>query len=189
LVTYYAWHGIDDLSEPYMAYFALMAPIAVAITTTASLAARKAFVVTGPPIRRFRSLTELLLAGAMVLAAIVPLWGRADAVGLGRYTGDPALPHALTEVAKVADGRPIVISIVDHDAWPDAVALLVASSRAGLHSCVSESGWAFMVTDRFVCTSAERTRGIEVDLHTRARVPRGTSVLASLTFGVVTVDR
>lgn len=186
LVTYYAWHGIDDLSEPYMAYFALMAPIALAMTTVASLATRETIVIAAPA-GRFRALIAFLVAGAMVLAAIVPLSGRTDAVGSGRYTGDPALPHALTEVTDVAGGRPIVISIVDHDAWPDAVALLVATSRAGLDSCVSEPEWAFMVTGRSVCTSAERTRGIEVDVRLPARVPSGASPLASLTFAVITV--
>lgn len=99
---------------------------------------------------------------------------------------DQSLPDGLAKMAAIADGRPIVLLRLQHNAWPSMTGLLVQAERAGVTACVADPYWEFMVTSQFICTPAELAGGAKFGLYLPGQVPRGTQVVFRLRRSIVT---
>ena len=99
---------------------------------------------------------------------------------------DQSLPDGVAKMAAIADGRPIVLLRLQHNAWPSMTGLLVQAERAGVTACVADPYWEFMVTSQFICTPAELAGGAKFGLYLPGQVPRGTQVVFRLRRSIVT---
>ena len=99
---------------------------------------------------------------------------------------DQSLPDGVAKMAAIADGRPIVLLRLQHNAWPSMTGLLVQAERAGVTACVADPYWEFMVTSQFICTPAELAGGAKFSLYLPGQVPRGTQVVFRLRRSIVT---
>lgn len=99
---------------------------------------------------------------------------------------DQSLPDGLAKMAAIADGRPIVLLRLQHNAWPSMTGLLVQAERAGVTACVADPYWEFLVTSQFICTPAELAGGAKFSLYLPGQVPRGTQVVFRLRRSIVT---
>ena len=89
-------------------------------------------------------------------------------------------------MAAIADGRPVVLLRLQHNAWPSMAGLLVQAERAGVTACVADPYWEFMVTSQFICTPAELANGAKFGLYLPGQVPRGAQVVFRLRRSIVT---
>jgi hypothetical protein len=182
----YAAAGIDgSLSDfRYVGYFywsaPLLAVLAIALAATELLPGRVAAVAA---------------VGAAVAAAaafaVAPLT-RFDLAHVdpqtpsttGRVT-DPTLAPGTAFLAGKAGGRPLVLRF-ENGAWPAITGLLVQAERTGVTVCVADPGWAFMMTQQFICTPAELRDGAPFYVYQPGPVPPGITVVYRLRRGIVT---
>jgi hypothetical protein len=97
-----------------------------------------------------------------------------------------ATPAAGTAfLADRADGRPLVFRF-DNGGWVAVTGLLVQAERTGVTACVADPGWAFMMTEQFICTPAELRRGDHFNVYQPGTEPPGITVVYRLRRGIVT---
>jgi hypothetical protein len=99
---------------------------------------------------------------------------------------DQSLPDGVAAMAARADGRPIVLRLGQHNAWPSMTGLLVQAERAGVTACVAGRYWQFMITSQFICTPAELANGVKFGLYLPGQAPRGMPVVFRLRRAIVT---
>jgi hypothetical protein len=99
---------------------------------------------------------------------------------------DQSLPDGVAAMAAIADGRPVVLLRLQHNAWPSMTGLLVQAERAGVTACVADPYWEFVVTSQFICTPAELADGAKFGLYLPGQVPRGAQVVFRLRRSIVT---
>jgi hypothetical protein len=180
----YAKDAADSLTNYYIGYFYWTAPllavlvIALAATelipgrvaavaaTCAAVAAAAAFAVA--PLTRFN------------LAHVDP-----ETPSTTGIVTDPTLGPGTAFLAQQADGRPLVFRF-ENGAWPAVTGLLVQAERTGVTACVADPGWAFMMTQQFICTPAELRDGAPFYVYQPGPVPPGITVVYRLRRGIVT---
>jgi hypothetical protein len=180
----YAKDAADSLTNYYIGYFYWTAPllavlvIALAATelmpgrvaavaaTCAAVAAATAFAVA--PLTRFN------------LAHVDP-----ETPSTTGIVTDPTLGPGTAFLAQQADGRPLVLRF-ENGAWPAVTGLLVQAERTGVTACVADPGWAFMMTQQFICTPAELRDGAPFYVYQPGPVPPGITVVYRLRRGIVT---
>jgi hypothetical protein len=173
LFIFYAVRGIDSLNDLYLGFFYWAAPLTVMIVAAVGAAAQ---------LRNRQSATKVVAALAIVVV-LVSLRG----LGLvNTYTGSPNLPAAVTALAAArADShQPLVINL-DIGAWPDAVGVLLEADRRDVRACIEDRSFEFLVTDHFICSADEVSRGARIDFRT-TYPSSAPPVLAQLPQSVIT---
>lgn len=173
----YAAAGIDELSATghYIGYFYWSVPFLTAAVIVVGLvqAARPAI------------LTPLVAAGSAAgLAAALAAVAFVPGLTTSLADNEPTVPAAVATLAARAAGRPVVIHIADHYAWPATTAFLVQAERTHVRACVDQPSWTFMMTSQFICTAGEMAAGAHYEFLSQAPPP-GTPVIAR--FGPATV--
>ena len=179
LFVYYALKGVDDndISQAYLGYFYWAAPLlAVIVAVVAAVAA-----VAKADLRRAAVLgLAVAVAGAAVIATVVPQRRDNPDDPPAKYYGDPQIPHAVAQLAASANGRPIALNILNHD-WIDTVGLVAYADRIGLRSCVVEARWTNLFRAQSICTPSENRSGVKFSVGAAHRPPRpGWEVVATL---------
>jgi hypothetical protein len=142
LFVFYAARGIDDVSERYIGFFYWAAPMTVLVVAAIAVVG----LVRGARLSRV----------AMVVGAVVLVLSLRGSGLVNIYEGLPQLPETVRTLAATrSDPQQTIVLDFDHDAWPEAVGVLVEAQRQGVRACVLDASWAFMVTDRFVCSASE----------------------------------
>jgi hypothetical protein len=155
LFVYYALKGVDDndISQAYLGYFYWAAPLLVVIVAVAAVAVRvdlKRAALLG---------LAAAVAGAAVIAVVVPQHRDNPDDPPAKYYGDPQIPHAVAQLAAIAHGRPIVLNVLNQD-WFDTVGLIAYADRVGLRSCVAGAQWTILFRAQSICTSGETRSGV-----------------------------
>jgi hypothetical protein len=154
LFIYYAVKGIDDndISQAYLGYFYWVAPlVAVIVAITAA--------VVRADLRRAALLSlAAVVAGAAVVATVVPQQKDNKDDPPAKFYGVPQIPHAVQELAASAEGRPIVLHILNHD-WIDTVGLVAYADRIGVRSCVVGTEWTILFRAQSICTRGDLRSG------------------------------
>jgi len=155
LFVYYAVKGVDDndISQAYLGYFYWAAPLVVVIVAVAAAVVRV-------NLRRAAVLgLAAAVAGAAVVAAVVPQHKDNNDDPPAKFYGVPQIPHAVEQLAASADGRPIVLHILNHD-WIDTVGLVAYADRTGVRSCVVGQNWTILFRAQSICTRGEMQSGV-----------------------------
>jgi hypothetical protein len=176
LFVYYAVKGIDDndISQAYLGYFYWAAPLVVVIVVVVA-------VVVRVNLRRAALLgLAAVVAGAAVVAAVVPQHRDNKDDPPAKYYGVPQIPRAVQQLAASADGRPIVLHILNHD-WIDTVGLVAYADRTGVRSCVVGQNWTILFRAQSICTRGDIRSGARFWLGAPHRhLPPGWRVAATL---------
>jgi hypothetical protein len=154
LFVYYALKGVDDrdIAQSYLGYFYWAAPLLVVLAGVAAAAVRVS-------LRRETALAlAAAVAGAAVIAAVVPQHRDNKDDPPAKYYGDPQIPHAVKQLAASADGRTIVLNILNHD-WIDTVGLVAYADRIGVRSCVIGAHWTILFRAQSICTASDMRSG------------------------------
>jgi hypothetical protein len=192
----YAMAGIDELDQAghFIGYFFWSVPAAlllvIAIGVTEALTRCPGGKVTA----------AALTAAAAVLAcaafAAAPLTRTSvdhvdplDPVASGPLASgpaaDPGIAAAVTRLARLAEGRTLVL-LIGARAWPAMTGLLVQAERVGVAACVASPAWTVMVTSQFICTPVQLATGRHFLVQVPGAVSHGMPVLAWLRRGIVT---
>jgi hypothetical protein len=136
LLLYYAWRGVDDLSQTYTVIF--YGSVALLLLTTAAMNAALLF---GTDSRRRR-----VLAALVTLAA---LWAAVTGHFVNEYRGCRLVTDlAATELSTTPAETPILVTH-EHDCWPCVVGFVLEMERHGRHVFVAESELAFLYTPNY----------------------------------------
>jgi len=200
LFVFYCFTGVDNLTAKgyYIGYFYWSAPlitvlvIAVGVVEAVGLAPGRAAVQGAGA---HRTATVLTAASVTVaLAAVAVFATRPLAQTPTAFTNpyqpsfapdtDAGLRHAVDVVAERSPGKTIVLKL-SHNAWRDMNGFLVQAERAGVHACIADPWWGFMVTSQFICTPQQLASGVKYYMWDDLTRPTG-AVLASLQDGRVT---
>jgi hypothetical protein len=120
------------------------------------------------------------VAGAAVIATVVPQHKDNRDDPPAKYYGDPQIPHAVAQLAASAAGRPIVLNITHND-WIDTVGLVAYADRTGVRSCVAEARWTNLFRAQSICSPSENRSGVKFWVGAVHRPPRpGWEVVATL---------
>jgi hypothetical protein len=98
---------------------------------------------------------------------------------------DPTLPAVVAAMGTLAAGRTIVLDF-PHDGWTDVTGILVQAGRTGVSACVANPHWAFLMSGRSVCTSAELRHGYVMSVYPEGEIPPGADPVAELQRAIVT---
>jgi hypothetical protein len=194
----YAATGIDELNQFYIGYFYWAAPV-LAILVLALAATQLAS--TGGPVPASAAAAATVTA-IVVIAALAgcTAFAAAPQTRLSTAHADPAnpaatgpvsdpnLPAGVAHLARLAAGRPVVLTIAQHNAWPAVTGLLVEAERSGVRACVVGQNWEFMMTSQFICARGESRDGRQFRVWMPGAVPRGMPVVFRLRRGIVTND-
>jgi hypothetical protein len=158
LLVWYAWHGIDDLSEDYLGYFSYAVPVLVVALAATSIGAGIAASVPAS-----RPALVAAVPTAVLTAVVVAVLAAVVAALLTPTLVTPREPLANATAAIDAlrartGGRAAVLD-VEHDTWPQLTGLVIAGERRGQRICTRDRSWAFMLTDEFVCHRADLATG------------------------------
>ena len=182
LFVYYALKGVDDrdIAQAYLGYFYWAGPLLAVIVAVAAAAVRV-------DLRRATLLgLAAAVAGAAVIATVVPQHKDNRDDPPAKYYGVPQIPHAVAQLAAAADGRPIVLNILNHD-WIDTVGLVAYADRIGVRSCVVGVHWTILFRAQSICTGSETRSGVNFWLGAPHRHPRpGWRVAATLPTAWIT---
>jgi len=192
----YAAVGIDALNDYYIGYFYWSAPViailVIALSATELLSSAKPRWRLGP--RAGTGVAGIVAVTVAVAAcaafAVAPQTRLSTdhvdpAIPSSGPPTDPSIPAAVTAMARVAAGRPVIIRF-DHNAWPTITGILVQAERTGVTACVPLQSWAFMMTSQFICTPEQRANGRGFYVYLPGQVRRGVAVVARLRRGIVT---
>jgi hypothetical protein len=183
--------GIDDLTQYYIGYFYWSAPaitvLVIALGIVEGLSSAAASILSWLAVAV--AVTAAAAACAAFAAAPQTRTSTTHTDPADLSTGadtDPALPAGVARMAALADGRPVVLRLAQHDAWPEMTGILVQAERTAVRACVADPGWEFMVTSQFICTPAELADGKKFQLYLPGQVPRGSRVEVRLRRAIVT---
>ena len=102
---------------------------------------------------------RMSLVPALLAAAVAALMFAMQPSTYSGYRGDPALPGVVNAIYRspLRQGRSVAFSLgaigLPGTDWADVTALMVAASRAGHQTCVTNPAWVFMVTSQNICSS------------------------------------
>jgi hypothetical protein len=190
LMLAYTTVGIDALSQYYIGYFYWSAPVIMVLVIVLALLER--FSPAGARRACTLGATTLVTVGALAAGAVFatsPFAAMSTVHGdpVNLKTGpvtDPAIPGAVRELAALAHGRPIVITVKDN-AWIDMPGFLVQAERAGVTACTT-ANWEFMITSEFVCSASEMKHGARFIFWNPGPDPHGYREVISLRRALVT---
>jgi len=151
----HALKGVDDtdITQAYLGYFYWAAPLLVVIVGVAAALVRVS-------LRRETALARAAaVAGAAVLAAMVPQHRDNKDDPPAKYCGNPQIPHAVKQLAASAGGRPIVLNILNRD-WIDTVGLIAYADPIGVRSCVVGVQWTILFRAQSICTPGDTRSGV-----------------------------
>jgi hypothetical protein len=153
LLVSYAAVGVDDISQHYIEYFAWTAPITlvlvIAIAVVCAMPEGRMLangltsprVLTGAPTGV--AVAALLAAGGVFATATLTRTNTGPnslpepANPPAGLNTDPSLPAAVTRLASVAGGRPVVLKI-QQPAWVEMTGVLVQAERTGVTAFVAD---------------------------------------------------
>ena len=179
LFLVYACYGVDDLREEYIGYFSQAIPLALLMLAAAGTVALLPRAVRGAVLLPRVVAAAVLVAGLVAAALSGQLVNHRLEV--------PGTPHALDEMSARADGRPIVLDLVAHDAWPEATPLVIEGIRRGERVCLSDSQWRVLVTPEYVCTADDLSRGARFVVSRPPYTPAHGTTIADLHPAVVSL--
>lgn len=181
----YAAAGIDKLSSVghYIGYFYWSAPLLMLLVIVVAL------------VEAMPSPAALAAAAAAVAVACAGL-AAAPQTRTSTTRTDPAnvtagpdtdqtLPATVARMASIAGSRPVVLRF-SHDSWRAAAGVLVQAERTGVHACVADPFWRFMMTNQFICTRSELRKGVPYQLSVPAGPQPGRASATRLRRGIVT---
>jgi hypothetical protein len=183
LIVAYTVTGVDEIGQHYIGYFCWAAPAVAAAVILLTLTELR-------PGRAGVALAALaaLAAGAAFAVAPGTRTSTSDVDPLNPRAGyptDPALPHAVAVMGRLAAGRTVVLTF-PHDGWTDVTGLLVQAGRTGVSACVADPHWAFLMSASSICTTADLRGGYRMSVYPDADAPRGAHPVARLARAVVT---
>ena len=184
--TGYAARGIDDLGQSYVGYFSYAIPLLLVLLLAAGVGTLRPSgsgsapaAARGPGVALAAAcLTAVCLTAGVAAAAYSP------ALLTPREQID-AMPQALDVLAARSGGRPVVLEL-EHDAWPELDALIIAGARHGLRVCAHDPSWRYMVTADFVCSRSDLETGTTYQLSLRAHARADATLVADLGRSVLT---
>lgn len=149
LVMFYAYRGVDDLTQLYTGDFSTALP---GLVLGAS-----AMVVVQQIVHRW-PLGRPLAVVSSTVAAIVVLLGTGMAAKQAVYPGVDA--DLVTLQSMVTPGRAVILVLPPSGAtWPKAFAVLEEAQRRGLPVCLEQPEWQFLAAPAIDCTAAEVATG------------------------------
>jgi hypothetical protein len=158
LTAFYAYRGVDDLTQIYTGDFSTALPGLVLGVTVLLVVQLFSERWAGWPALRLR----VLGAVAGVGAGVVVLSGTGMAAQLAVYPGVEADLAQLQAMAK--PGQAIVLGIPHAGAtWPKALAVLEEAHRRGIPVCVADPAWFFIVAPAVECSAVEAATGRKVE--------------------------
>lgn len=176
----YAFKGVDDLNSKYIGYFYYTIPpltVAVLLIEMCTRLRIPTIRLVSPRAAGFATASVL---GAVAIAAAS--WSATRFSFYSAYRGNPSLPQLAVAIANAPErqGRTVAIDLgepgLPSSDWPDVVGVLMAASRAHWAACVANSGWEFMVTSQFICSSTTSGHAWHVEVeHLTDRDPTGDS--------------
>jgi hypothetical protein len=185
LVTVYTVTGVDQIGDHYIGYFSWAVPavlllvILLAVSELLALGGRAGLAVAA-------------VAAVAACAAFAAAPGtRTSTVYVdpqkphGGYATDPGLAAAVARMGALAAGRTIVLRF-PHDGWTDVTGILVQAGRTGVHACVADPGWAFLMSTRSICSPAQTRGGDPMTVYPDDQIPPGADPLARLQRAIVT---
>jgi hypothetical protein len=175
LALYYAVRGIDNLAAPYMEYFYWSVPLVMMIIIGVGVAERLRVF----PVARVL-LAVVVLAGAGLAAS-------APKMHTDLRDDEPALSAAVGDLAGLAPGRPLVLSI-DSGTWSDVTGFLVLAERRGIRACVVGRKWSVLLSPGLICGPHDLATGATFRFHDNRRTPAagGSPVIVRLDVSAVT---
>lgn len=175
LALYYAVRGIDNLAAPYMEYFYWSVPLVMMIIIGVGVADR---------LRVFPVARVLL---AVVVVAGAGLAASAPKMHTDLRDDEPALSAAVGDLAGLAPGRPLVLSI-DSGTWSDVTGFLVLAERRGIRACVVGQKWSVLLSPGLICGPHDLATGATFRFHDNRRTPAagGSPVIVRLDVSAVT---
>ncbi|HTX27136.1 MAG TPA: hypothetical protein VME19_08980 [Streptosporangiaceae bacterium] len=162
----YAAVGIDDLFSHYIGYFYWSAPLIMVL-----------IIVVGT-VEALRRRSDALGTAVAALAAAAVLIALAVIPGTRTSTSDinESLPGAVASLAARAHGRTITLEL-DHVVWPQAIGFLLQAERTGVHACLDDPWYTFIVTKQFICTPQELATGAGYAFYPPAVPPASAVIL------------
>ncbi|MDX6255384.1 MAG: hypothetical protein QOJ11_1718 [Frankiales bacterium] len=149
LVMFYAYRGIDDLTQYYTGDFSTVLPGLVLGTATLVIVQQLLLRWTPP---------RPVLAASSAMAGLLVLIGTGMAAKEAVYPGVDADLVKLQAMA--APGQPIILVLPPAGAtWPKAFAVLEEAHRRDLPVCLVQPQWQFLATPAIACTAEEAATG------------------------------
>ncbi len=202
MVVGYAVVGVDVISDYYIGYFSWGAPavllLVLLLAATELLAAgrgrpRRVRPPVASAMTRPRAATAVAAVAALAACAA---FAAAPATRTSTTAVDPAnpragvptdpeLPAAVAAMGKLAAGRTIVL-VFPHDGWSDVTGILVQAGRTGVPACVASKSWAFLMSQRSICTPSEARDGYRMSVYPDGQIPPGAHPAARLQRAIVT---
>jgi hypothetical protein len=159
LVMFYAYRGVDDLTEIYTGDFSTVLPgLVLGVAAGLVVQALSQPIAKALPLLAVRALAAVLGVGA----GLVVLSGSGMAATLAVY---PDVESDLAQLqAMAAPGQAIVLGIPHVGAtWPKALAVLEEAHRRGIPVCVADPAWRFIVAPAVECSPHEVATGLKVE--------------------------
>jgi hypothetical protein len=149
LVMFYAYRGIDDLTQYYTGDFSTVLPGLVLGAVTLVIVQQLLLRWTPP---------RLALAVSSAVAGILVLIGTGMAAKEAVYPGaDADLVHLQ---AMAAPGQAVILVLPSAGAaWPKAFAVLEEAHRRGLPVCLVQPQWQFLAAPALDCTPEQVATG------------------------------
>jgi hypothetical protein len=149
LVMFYAYRGIDDLTQYYTGDFSTVLPGLVLGAVTLVIVQQLLLRWTPP---------RLALAVSSAVAGILVLIGTGMAAKEAVYPGaDADLVHLQ---AMAAPGQAVILVLPSAGAaWPKAFAVLEEAHRRGLPVCLVQPQWQFLAAPAVDCTPEQAATG------------------------------
>jgi hypothetical protein len=190
LVVVYVAVGVDSIDQHYICYFSWATPAVLLLVITIAVTG---LLASARP--RRGALTALALAYIAAVAACCAFAGAAATQISTAYVDplnppagnpvDPALPAAVATMGTLAAGRTIVLDF-PHDGWTDVTGILVQAGRTGVSACVADPHWAFLMSGRSICTTAEFLHGYIMSVYPDGEIPPAAYPVARLQRAIVT---
>ncbi len=144
LMAIYAMIGIDQINEAYIGYFSYAVPLFLFFLVLIGLTQRA---------------DQLKYAGVVLLVVGIAVSALTNSLANRRHEMY-GLDTTVDAMAAVAGDRPIVLERRPHEAWAEAVPLVLTGARAGIRVCSDDAErMELLVTDEFICTSEELATG------------------------------
>ena len=149
LVMFYAYRGVDDLTQLYTGDFSTALP-GLVLGAAALLVVQRVFQQR--PIRRTVAVASSAVAGVLVL------------IGTGMAAKEAVYPGADADLAQLksmaAPGQPVILVLPPSGAtWPKAFAVLEEAHRRGQPVCLEQPQWQFLAAPAIDCTATEVATG------------------------------
>jgi hypothetical protein len=149
LVVFYAYRGVDDLTQFYTGDFSTALP-GLVLGAAAMLVVQQLFQRL--PLGRPLAIVSSTVAAALVL------------IGTGMAAKEAVYPSADADLVQLqsmaAPGQAVILELPSSGAtWPKAFAVLEEAHRRGLPICLEQPEWQFLAAPAIDCTPAQVATG------------------------------